>query len=303
MESNNFPFRALLLLLLLTLSATVDGMARGGWPQPGEGPGRREVKAYFQATILPVLQQQRQKLEPQLSPADQAQLATYRTQLKSLKAQAQALRHSGNHSRAAPTVPRPTLADAQREQAQKLRAEMHGIMQSVAEMAHRYDAQLAQLKEEVQPQKAKWSADIKAIVAKNATPGQQQRLAAHGNHPQGPGGLRGPGPMQRYFKPAAFLLMDPNAPARTKRSIGSTSLYPNPAVATTQLEYEMRKAGPVTVDLLDKSGSKLHTLFAEPQAEKGPHIQQLNLSDLPAGTYFYKITTKSHSETKRFVKE
>ena len=283
------------LTLLLLLAATVAGLARRSPREPR--PARREIRAYFAANVLPVLRQQRQKLEFQLAAPDRAQLATYRTQLRALKTQGRALRQA-----VAPTVgstpgTRPVLTEAQREQAHQLRFQARGILLNVAQMAQKYDLAISQLAQEVQPLKEKWATDIKAIAAKNATPVQQAKLAAGRRH--------GSGQLRRFFKPVMFLLLDPNATANApgKRGIGSTSLYPNPAAATTQLEYEVKKAGPVSVDLLDRDGNKLRTLLPETQQEQGSQRQQLDLSDLPAGTYFYKITTKSGAQTKRFVKE
>ncbi|MBC8082503.1 MAG: T9SS type A sorting domain-containing protein, partial [Hymenobacter sp.] len=192
---------------------------------------------------------------------------------------------------------RPAQTDAQRQQVQQLRTETRGIMLNVAQLAQKYDAAIAQLAQQVQPQREKWSTDIQAIVAKNAIPEQQQKLASFGGRAHGFGRTR------RYFRPAVFLLLDPNAPGPAERGPGSTSFYPNPAAATSQLEYEVKKSGPVTIDLLDSNGTKLRTLLAETKQEKGSRTQQLDLHDLPAGTYFYKITTKAGSETKRFVKE
>ncbi|WP_210517894.1 T9SS type A sorting domain-containing protein [Hymenobacter terricola] len=302
MKSNSPKFLA--LVLLVVLSATIAGMARGGRHQREDRPIRREIKAYFQANIMPVLRQQRQKLEPQLTAADHAQLATYRTQLRALKEQGQALRHSvmPTDGPATPAT-RPVLTEAQQKQAHQLRFEAKGIMLNVAQMAQKYDGAITQLTAEVQPQKEKWSTDIKAIVAKNATPEHQQKLAAFQGRMHERGGLR------RFFKPAMFLLLDPNAPAAgsaergVESGVGNTSFYPNPAAPTSQLDYEVKKAGPVTVDLLDKGGNKLRTLVSDASEEKGPHTQQLDLHDLPASTYFYKITTKSGTQTKRFVKE
>ena len=297
MKSGTSKFLALVLLVIL--SATVAGAARGGLPRPGpDGPARREIKAYFQANVLPVLRQQRQKLEPRLDAADRAQLATYRTQLKSLKEQGQALRRCVSPAGGAPTEQHLVLTEAQRHQAQQLRSETRTIMLKVAQMAQKYAAALRQLAQEVQPQKEKWTADIKALVSKNATPEQQGKLAARTNWQERSG-------MNRFFKPVMFLLMDPNAPTTGEvgRGLGDTSFYPNPAAATSQLEYEVKKAGPVIVELLDSNGNELRTLVSEAKVEKGNHTQQLDLRDLPAGTYFYKITTKSGSETKRFVKE
>ena len=288
------------LALLLVLAATVAGLARRA---PRENhPARREISAYFRANVLPVLREQRRKLEPQLAAADRAQLAIYRTQLRTLKEQGRALRQAA--APATGTVPGtyPILTEAQREQAHQLRLQARGILLSVAQLAQKYDGAIGQLAQEVQPQKAKWSADIKAIAVKNATPEQLAVLAAASSR-RSPGFGR----VRRFFKPVTFLLLDPSAPAEasapTEPGVGSTSFYPNPAAATTQLEYEVKKAGPVSVDLLDKDGNKLRPLLPETQQEKGQYSQQLNLSDLPAGTYFYRISTRSGAQTKRFVKE
>ncbi|GAB3856993.1 hypothetical protein GCM10028822_30020 [Hymenobacter terrigena] len=274
-------------------------MAHRARRQLEDRPIGREIRAYFQANILPVLLQQRQKLEPQLSTEDRTQLALYRTQLKALKEQGQALRRSVVPEGTAASATRPTLTEAQQKQAHDLRFQARGIMLNVAQMAQKYDAPIAQLAQEVAPQKEKWATDIKAIVAKNATPEQQQKLAAFQGWQHGHGGLR------RFFKPAMFLLLDPNAPAanQAEPGVGTPSFYPNPAAATSQLDYEVKKAGPVTIDLLDKDGNKLRTLVSAASQEKGPQTQQLDLHDVPAGTYFYKITTKGGTQTKRFVKE
>ncbi|MDO7849535.1 T9SS type A sorting domain-containing protein [Hymenobacter sp. M29] len=283
------------LLLLVFLLASVAGVARGG-RHPHEGrPGGREIKAYYEANVQPVLLRQRQKLELQLAADDRAQLATYRTQLKALREKGQAL-HQALIPAAAPQGERPTLTEAQREQFYQLHKETRGIMMNVAQMAQQYSAILTKLSEELQPQKEKWATDIKAIALKNATPEQQEHLAKFGGH------MRGFGEMQRVFRPVMFLLMEPKA-EDSERSLGATSFYPNPTVATSQLDYEVKKAGPITVNLLDKNGNQLRALVNEPNAEKGPHTQQLNLSDLPAGTYYYQIITSGSKETKRFVKE
>ncbi|MBF9222026.1 T9SS type A sorting domain-containing protein [Hymenobacter ruricola] len=288
------------LALLLALAASGAGLAQPQHPRDGR-PGHAEMKAYAQANVLPVLRQQRQKLEPQLAAEDRTQLAAYRTQLKVLEAKGKALRQSFRPAGTSAPGQRPELTEAQREQLHQLRSESRSIMLKVAEMAQKYDGAIAKLAEEVQPQREKWTTDLRAIAVKNAAPGQPEQMARFaGREGRGHRGGRHHG----FFRPAKFLLMDPNATAApAEPALGATSFYPNPAAATTQMEYDVRKAGPVTVDLLDKNGNKLRTLFSEAQASTGAHTQQLDLHDLPAGTYFYKITTKSGSENKRFVKE
>ena len=287
------------LLLFAVFAVALSGMARSERHRQGEErPIRREIKAYFQRNVLPVLQQQRQKLEPQLTAADRTQLAAYRVQLREVKARGQALRQSLRPA-GQPYSTRPTLTAAQQQQVYQLRSEARGIMLHVAQIAQKYDAAIEQLNQEVQPQKTQWTADIRTIVAKNATPEQQQNLAALQARNRERRGLR------RLFKPAIFLLMDPNALAGSpaERGLGNTAFYPNPTAATSQLEYDVKKTGPVTIDLLDKDGNKLRTLVAAAIEEKGQHTQQLDLYDLPAGTYYYKIITKSGAKTERFVKE
>jgi hypothetical protein len=79
-------------------------------------------------------------------------------------------------------------------------------------------------------------------------------------------------------------------------------MYPNPAVSTQRLDYDVKKDGNVKVELLDERGKALRTVFDGKQ-DKGSHSLDVNLADLNRGTYFYKITSKGGSETRRFVKE
>lgn len=295
----NAFFRRLPLVLLLVLAATAATSARGGFGHRfgPHTPLRHDIKAYVKANVLPVLRQQRQKLETQLAPADQAQLVAYHTQLQALKTQGRALRQSPRPADAAPGTRPTSLPDAQRQQVQALRLQARQIRLNVAQLALKYDANIQKLAAEIQPQKAQWAADLKAIVAKEATPDQQARLARRQGFAARRGGLG------QLFKPAAFLLLDPTGPAEKLTPLGGTSLYPNPAAGATQLQYDVKKAGNVSVELLDGTGSTLRILIPETRQEKGTYTQSLDLSDLPKGTYFYKITTKSGSETKRFVKE
>jgi hypothetical protein len=268
-------------------------------------PARTEVKAYVEQNVLPVVLQQRQKLESQLASTDKSQLATYRTQLKEVRQRSQALRHSLRASRAAapkatePTATQFALTDEQRQQARHLHTETRAIMQGVGQLAQKYERNIAQLTQEVQPQREKWATDLQAFATKNldvehAEPKKAGRFQDQKMHHASSG---------RYFRPTAFLLLAPSAPTTSEPSVSGTTLYPNPVVATSQLEYTVTKAGPVTVELLDSRGNTLRTIAQEPKQEKGIHTLPVNLSDLAAGTYYYKITTRTGAETKRLVKE
>jgi hypothetical protein len=299
MKSISAKLLALLLLVLLTAVVTVkagSGRHHGRHEGRHQGPAAREIRAYYQENVLPVVRQQRQKLEPQLAAADQAQLATYRTQLKDLRQRGQALRQSF-HATGGGEGARPALTDAQRQQFQQLHTDQRAIMENVAKLAEKYEAAIKKLAEEVGPQREKWAADIKAIIAKTASPEQLERMKGHEARPGRHGHLG------KAFRPARFLLLDPSAPAAATRDLGAASVYPNPAGPSSQLDYEVKKAGPVTIELLDARGNKLRTLLQNEKQDKGTHSQVLDARDLPAGTYYYKITTRSGTETKRFVKE
>lgn len=292
-----------LAVLLVLLATTVSSMAQPTHHQGAGHAAQPEMKAYVQQHVLPVVRQQRQKLETQLAAADKAQLATYRAQLKELRQRSQALRQSFRASQnAAPkttesTAARPALTEEQRQQARQLHTETRAIMLNVAQLAQKYESNIAQLAQEVQLQKEKWTTDMQAISAKNATSEQTEKNGRFQGRMQHHAGIG------RYFRPAQFLLMDPDAAAPAERALGATNLYPVPATASSQLEYSVTKAGPVTVELLDGRGNIIRTIAQEPKQEKGAHTLPVNLSDLASGTYYYKITTRAGSETKRFVKE
>ncbi|HEX8425078.1 T9SS type A sorting domain-containing protein [Hymenobacter sp.] len=301
MKTTLFKVLALVLVLLTTsIAAPAQGKYRND-----DHPERRETQAYIQQNVLPVVRQQRQKLDAQLSTADKAQLAIYRTQLKEANQRTQALRQSfrGNQNTTPNATesasPRATLTEAQQQQLAQVHAETRTILQNVSQIAEKYVSNITQLNQEIQPQKEKWAADIEAIASENTTAELQEkpgRFRGRLHHRMGAG---------RFLRPTPFLLLDPAGATAVpaEPNVGSTSLFPNPVVATSQLEYTVAKAGPVTVELLDGRGNTLRTLAQEVKQEKGPHALQVNLSDLSRGTYYYKITTRTGSETKRFVKE
>jgi hypothetical protein len=294
------PNRLIILggLLLGLLATRFTGMARGIRYEGSHHPASAEIRRYVEANVLPVLQKQRQKLEIQLSAADRADLATYRKQLQDNRARSRALAER-LLSATMPQDMRPGLSEEQRQQFRTLRAENWKIMQHVRQMAQKYASAIELLMQEMQPQREQWANEMKAIVTKNAPavhPEQQAYFIGHRTN--------GLGSFHHLFRPSAFLLQEalPAVNAAEAEPL-NTSIYPNPATPSSQLAYQMKANGFITIDLLDKNGTKLRTLLTESNAEKGPHTQQLNLNDLPAGTYYYKVTTKEYSQTKRFVKE
>ncbi|RSK42405.1 T9SS type A sorting domain-containing protein [Hymenobacter perfusus] len=286
MQLPAFSAFALNLLLLCTAPVVLAQAA----PRPATTqPGRPEIRAYVQQHVLPAVRRQRQQLETRLSTSDKAQLAVYRAQFHDLRQRGQALRAETQPNGA---TARPVLTEAQQQQRQQLRTETRALLLRVSELARPHEADIARLAQELKPQQEKWAADIQALTSQSANP---EPTARHSR--------RSPG--QRLLRPVAFLLLEPvAAPAAPTAPAGAeTRVYPNPTATATQLDYELPKAGPVTVELLDGRGNTLRTVQPETKQEKGSHTLPLDVADLPVGTYFFKITTRAGAETRRFVKE
>lgn len=263
-------FTLLTAVLLLT---TAPNLARGHEALPA---GPAEVTAYYQRTMLPVLQQQRRKLEPLLSAEDKKQLAACR-QLRVLPADSQA---------AGPAIQFQTVPAAP----VRLRPE---AQQAVARLALKYEAPIARLLNELAPQRAQWQADINALQRPGTAP---DSLA---QHPVGPAQ---PDAVAELLRPEQFLLLPPAAEV-SAMPVTTPVVFPNPSLGSNQLEYSVEKTGPVTVELLDGRGTTLRTLVQQEQQAKGPHTLGIPLGELAPGTYYYKITTRTGAEIQRFLKQ
>jgi hypothetical protein len=80
-------------------------------------------------------------------------------------------------------------------------------------------------------------------------------------------------------------------PAQTviPKSFALTQNYPNPFNPTTMIQYDVAKAGRVTIELFNVLGQKVQTLVNDNKAP-GRYTVQLNAANLSSGTYFYRMT-------------
>jgi len=84
----------------------------------------------------------------------------------------------------------------------------------------------------------------------------------------------------------------------TKYELGQN--YPNPFNPTTKIKYGLPKQSFVTLKIFDMLGREIKTLVNE-QLQAGEYINEFNASDLPSGTYFYRLQTNNFTETKKMV--
>jgi uncharacterized protein (DUF1501 family) len=76
--------------------------------------------------------------------------------------------------------------------------------------------------------------------------------------------------------------------------------FPNPAKETTTIQYKINTTNHVSLNLLDISGRNLKSLVYQ-EKEEGDYSVTVNVSDLPSGTYLYRLTTGFVEETKKLI--
>ncbi len=78
--------------------------------------------------------------------------------------------------------------------------------------------------------------------------------------------------------------------------------YPNPFNPTTMITYDLASASSVRLELFDVLGRKIATLVNAEQLA-GRYAYTLNATQygLTSGVYFYRLTTKGFSETKKLL--
>ena len=75
---------------------------------------------------------------------------------------------------------------------------------------------------------------------------------------------------------------------------------PNPARATTTVQYALVEGGPVRLAVFDTLGRQVKVLVSEGQAA-GPHEVLFDTSGLPGGLYYYRLQTARHTQTHPLV--
>jgi hypothetical protein len=76
--------------------------------------------------------------------------------------------------------------------------------------------------------------------------------------------------------------------------------YPNPFNPVTEIEFELQKAGMVTLKIFDILGKELETLLYARKAA-GSHKILFNGKHYPSGVYFYQIKSNGFSEMKKMI--
>lgn len=231
--------------------------------------GKAERKA-MNKQIRPLLKQQRLKLETSLTAAEKTEIEGLRSELKALRPQKKALHAEGKTIREAGNKP----DEAHKAQRQELKAQKQAIVEKAMVIGKAHEAEIKALHEEIKPQ-------LEAIRPEHdGQPKHKKRM-----HPL-----------------AKFVLMNPNGKGQAAESdleVDEAEVYPNPSRASNTLRYTTKASGPVQIDLLDKEGQLVKTVFSG-ERTAGSHALPVNTSDLNSNVYYYRITSKEGVTMKRF---
>jgi hypothetical protein len=76
--------------------------------------------------------------------------------------------------------------------------------------------------------------------------------------------------------------------------------YPNPFNPSTVISYNLKQAGPVTLQIYNYLGELVATLANGIQAA-GNHKITFNAAALNSGLYFYRLQTGNFAETRKMM--
>jgi|GEM_PF-4641299 len=77
--------------------------------------------------------------------------------------------------------------------------------------------------------------------------------------------------------------------------------FPNPFDETTTIRYSLTKADTIRLEIMDLFGKVVHIPVNHQFITAGDYAVRLSLENLPAGTYFYRLTTSQAQLTKRMI--
>jgi pectate lyase len=76
--------------------------------------------------------------------------------------------------------------------------------------------------------------------------------------------------------------------------------YPNPFNPQTSIEFQLAKAGNVTLKVFDNLGNEIKTVINEVKPA-GSYNYFINMGDCSSGIYFYRLSTNGYSTTKKML--
>jgi hypothetical protein len=76
--------------------------------------------------------------------------------------------------------------------------------------------------------------------------------------------------------------------------------YPNPFNPSTKIKFQLPKQGFAKIEVFDEMGRSVKTLLNE-NMQAGNFEVDFNAENIPSGVYFYRLSTKEFSDTKKLI--
>lgn len=271
------------------------------------------LKTYRTQNIEPVLLAQRTKLEAILSDEDKAEIAELRVAFAAKKAEMEkrkvAWRANGEKRN---EVDRKAKMEARK--AYKEARENDKSLKALKILVEKYEHQIEELYVEIKPQQIAWKAEQKKIIQQykperniedkkhHTTEGYRRSRGEKAHHRKGEGRRGHHLGIEGKMKKGHFLLLDPNQLIQDSQATALTQIkiYPNPATSRNTLDYEVKEAGRIKIEIHDEQGRLVKVLLDEEKAA-GQYQLNTDLSALKNRTYFYVVSDKQGRTTKKFL--
>ncbi|MEO1652295.1 MAG: T9SS type A sorting domain-containing protein, partial [Bacteroidota bacterium] len=242
----------------------------------------KEIRAYQNNKINPIVEGQRRKFENFLQREDRTRVVFLQNSFEAILERKRMLPQMSSKSQAMQQW------EHLREEEKALKEATDVLIQQYAVIIH--DLLVTQLYE----QRKVWRAEMNRIVDRyNA---QLDSLEA---------------PFQKFnfggkLHPQEFLLWKLDYPVSISSEEAAAApgpvIFPNPSGPSHQIELQLEKEEMVKIWLIDQQGNFLKEVYHH-ALPIGPHIISLSLEDLSQATYYYKIIKASGTEVRRFVRK
>ncbi|MEM8899577.1 MAG: T9SS type A sorting domain-containing protein [Bacteroidota bacterium] len=304
------------IFLLLGFIVFLGGLKAQEGPRKKRKEAREAVQAYVEINVLPVVSEQRAKLDVYLTADERETVDEIRTELLALREEMKAKKKE-KRAQFKETGERPEPTEEEKAEMKAAAKARRLLMTQAWEIADTYEAEIESLLAEIEPQKEIWKEGVRSIMEDFRPEGKPERVRpGHGGErpermeePRGRRGFgrRGPGGpggmMDIFQQPVKFLLFDEDMLEKVEfEEDEGVMIFPNPTLNQNQLSYEVKETGRVSIQLLDQQGNVLQTVLSTYQ-DAGNYEQQIDLSELQPGVYLYQIQTPTGTSTKKVIKQ
>ncbi len=293
MKIKHLLWTAILTGISLSLSAQTERGQKGMRTHP---EARKEIKAYMEKEVFPILAPARAQLDTYIGETEKNHLEEIRSQIKSLKEEGKVLGKSFIKARRQGEYPSQEDIDKMRA----LGKERRHLMDQAWVIADQYEIEIYEILDQLKLEAEAWKEDMKAIIEKYK-PGDAEPQSSRDSKGKGKRGRRKSGnPVRRLLQsPVHFLLWDGSTDVAGQLGEAfELQAFPNPAGSRQSITYRVKNAGKVSIELLDANGQVVRNLEKNIE-EAGEYTEEISTRGLKPGVYVYIITTANGTKTKK----